>query len=356
MADYTVLARWLHRLALSGKAVPELAFDLERSMFGAGLVARDAVYVTGLARSGSTALMRALHDSGGFASLTYADMPFVTAPNAWHSLNRRTGGIRIGGGRERSHGDGILVDEGSPEAFEEVFWRMRCGEDFIRPDRLEEHEVSPGTVAELRTLHSLVCRRHGADRYLAKDNNMVLRLASLAPKTPWATYVITFRDPVAQATSLQRQHARFAAADRFTRRYMEWLCHHEFGATHRPFSFVDRAAPAGLPSTVDYWLQRWIDAYDHLLRLLRAGHVNLIAADHQALCEDDSYRERLFQRLGATATSASFRSAPTTVDRTDPSLADRAAAIHADLQAFARSPPPSGSSIVKAGENGTLAR
>ena len=306
-------------------------------MFGA-LPARDAVYVTGLARSGSTSLMRALHAGGGFASLTYADMPFVTAPNSWYSLNRRAGGIKPGDRRERAHGDGILVDGGSPEAFEEVFWRMRCGEDFIRPDRLVEHTVPAETITELRTLHSLVCRRHGADRYLAKDNNLVLRLASLAPQTPWATYVIAFRDPVAQATSLQRQHARFAATDRFTRRYMEWLCHHEFGATHRPFSFGQRTRPTGSPLDTNYWLQRWIDAYGHLLRLLSVGHPNLVAADHAALCEDDEYRAGLFRRLGTSAPAAAFKATPTPVDSTDPALTAQAADIHAELRTLARNP------------------
>ena len=41
----------------------------------------DHVFVSGLARSGTTALLNALYQSGTFASLSYDDMPFILAPN-----------------------------------------------------------------------------------------------------------------------------------------------------------------------------------------------------------------------------------------------------------------------------------
>ena len=80
-ADHPFADRCLHRLALGWKAVPDIAFDLERARFGAHAPPCEPLYVLGLARAGTTALMRALHESGQFSSLTYADMPFVTAPN-----------------------------------------------------------------------------------------------------------------------------------------------------------------------------------------------------------------------------------------------------------------------------------
>ena len=49
----------------------------------------------------------------------YADMPFILAPNLWSkiNLNHQT---ELS---ERAHGDGILINSESPEAFEEVFWK-----------------------------------------------------------------------------------------------------------------------------------------------------------------------------------------------------------------------------------------
>lgn len=338
-ADYSFFDRLLHRSALGNPVVAELAFDLEKARF-AGLTAPcDAVCVLGLARSGSTALMRALHSTGAFASLTYADMPFVTAPNLWHSIARH--GKRSAAIGERAHGDGIMVDVDSPEAFEEVFWRTLAGRDYIAPDHLRVHSVPSDLVAERRTLQSLVCLRYGARRYLAKNNNQLLRLASLAPQTPRETYLIIFRDPVVQAGSLLAQHIRFAAPDGFTRKYMGWLVHHEFGATHRPFVFPGAPPVTGVPSTLDYWVQRWADAYGHLLAVLRSGRSdNMVVVEYEALCGDAAYRRRVFDRAACKEPVEAFRTA--TVDhgamraKVDPSVAERAYAIRDELATIGR--------------------
>ena len=338
--DYPFADRCLHRLALGWKIVPDIAFDLERARYGAHTSPCNPLYVLGLARAGTTALMQALHASGQFSSLTYADMPFVTAPNIWRAVSSR--GRRSAPPIERAHGDGLMVDAESPEAFEEVFWRMRCGEDFIRSDHLCTHVIGPDTVADLRALQSLVCLRHGRARYLAKNNNQVLRLASLAPQTPDATYLVVFREPNAQAASLSSQHHRFLQADAFTRRYMEWLVHHEFGATHRPVRFPGAPAVRGDPLTPGYWLQRWNDVYDHLLGVLQKGGHNLIAVEYEALCNNPDYRRRLFDKLSVPPPTDAFRAvtvparlaARETAAEADVSA--RSAAIHGGLTALAR--------------------
>lgn len=304
-ADYSFADRCLHRLALGWKTVPDIAFDLERAQFGSHAPPCESVCVLGLARAGTTALLRALHASGEFSSLTYADMPFVTAPNLWCAVSRR--GRTIAPQTTRAHGDGVLVDTESPEAFEEVFWRMRCGADYIRTDHLCIHTPSADTVSDWRALQSLVCLRHGRSRYLAKNNNQVLRLASLAPQTPDAIYLVVFREPAAQAASLSAQHRRFTRTDAFTRRYMEWLVHHEFGTTHRPFRFPETPAAEGDPGTLAYWLQRWTDTYEYLLGILRAGARNLIAVEYEALCNNQDYHRRLFDRLSVPPPADAFR-------------------------------------------------
>lgn len=306
-AEYSVIDRLLHRAALGNSVVPDLALDLERSFYGEGCKPREGVYVLGLARSGSTALTRALYSTGGFGSLTYADMPFVTAPNLWHSVARF--GRRRRSLVERAHADGVLVDFDSPDAFEEVFWRMKCGDAFIHADRLRAHSVSEDVVFDLQCLQSLVCRRYGTSRYLAKNNNQILRIASLSPQTPGQTYLIIFRDPAAQAASLLGQHLRFSRSDAFTRRYMEWLVHHEFGATHRPFHFPGDPPAHGSPANLDYWILRWTEAYSHLLSLLKGSrYPNLVAVEYESLCNDPVYRRRLFDRLSCKDPGNAFRS------------------------------------------------
>ena len=108
MADYSALDRLLHRLALASPARAEMMHDIERGMF-LGKAPTDTgahVFVTGLARAGTTILMREIHRTGQFGSLTYADMPFVLAPNLWARMSRR--GHRPGQKAERAHGDGFI--------------------------------------------------------------------------------------------------------------------------------------------------------------------------------------------------------------------------------------------------------
>ena len=40
-----------------------------------------------MARSGSTILLNSIYKTDIFASLTYADMPFVLAPNLWSKIS-----------------------------------------------------------------------------------------------------------------------------------------------------------------------------------------------------------------------------------------------------------------------------
>ena len=37
---------------------------------------------------------------------------------------------------ERAHGDDVLVDADSPESFDEVFWRIFTGDEYLGDDRL----------------------------------------------------------------------------------------------------------------------------------------------------------------------------------------------------------------------------
>ncbi|MEO1249531.1 MAG: sulfotransferase, partial [Pseudomonadota bacterium] len=234
---YSPMAKLTHRLALAAPARGELLLDLEHAT--ASKPTEDArhgrhIFVAGLARAGTTVLMRAIYESGGFASLTYRDMPFVMAPNLWARLSRRS--QRAMDKTERAHGDSVLVDFDSPEALEEPFWRSFCRQDYIKPDRLIPHAADDEAVDAYRKFVGHVLVRYGEDRYLAKNNNNILRLPTLLKAFPAATAVIPFRHPVAQATSLMDQHQRFLATDDpFTQDYMGWLAHHEFGPGHRPF-------------------------------------------------------------------------------------------------------------------------
>jgi len=305
MHNYSLLDKILHHIALDAPFLGELIFDIEKNIFQPITGAQGALYVTGLARSGTTALLRGLYASGQFASLTYDDMPFPMAPNLWEKFSRLNTKMRAT--QERSHGDGIYIDFDSPEAFEEVFWRLHCGRAYIHQDALHLHCVEPETIGELHIYQKLICNKYGRQRYLAKNNNHIIRLASLAAQTKESTYLVVFRNPLDQAESLLKQHQHFLQAPRFTKKYMTWLAHHEFGATHRPFKFSEAQKIGGSPDQLDYWLQRWIDAYSYLLNIIEQNHSNIIAVSYERLCADFSYWSALCEKLDLPQISWPFR-------------------------------------------------
>lgn len=327
--DYSPLDKVLHRLALASPVIAEMTHDIERALYlrSAPEPKGGPVIVSGLARAGTTTLMRELHLTGHFASLTFADMPFVLAPNLWHSLSGRSQspGVR----RERAHGDGIEVDFQSPEALDEVYWRVFAGKDYIRPDGLQPHVPDDDQIAGYRDLMRLVLRRHGAGRYLSKNNNMLLRLGPLAAAMPDARFLVPFRDPLQHAASLLTLHGRFLNSDAFTQDYMTWLGHHEFGATHRPFLFGDR--PEGDPQSLDYWLRNWIAVYERLEGVAVAENVLLIP--YERLCRDPAVWNSISDRLGIPSRQVEELRpvSPRPVAAHDPELAAKAQAIYARL-------------------------
>lgn len=332
MDEHSALDQLFHRLVLESKSVSEILFDLEVSLHRNLAPRRDAVYVTGLARCGSTALLRSLHSSGPFACLTYRDMPFVIAPNFWRRLAGRRGVTAAG--RERPHGDGIFEDLGSPEGLEEVFWRKELGHIYIRKEALLFHDVSPTVVERLKRYQSLVCARYGLSRYLAKNNNLALRIRSLAPMTPDSCYLILFRNPLTHAASLLRQHQRFSGTGGFTRDYMRWLVHHEFGADHRPFQFPGRTPSDLSPNSIDYWLERWIDAYSFLLGVLRQGLRNTVPVNYERLCNDKNYCSAIFDRVGVHSMPPSFTRTSRATPRASVLLTNQAEDLYSELSAL----------------------
>jgi hypothetical protein len=238
--------------------------------------------------------MREIHATGEFGSLTYADMPFVLAPNFWQRLSANGG--KEGPKAERAHGDGIKVDFHSPEALDEVYWRIFSGGDYILSDRLVPHVPDDEEIAGYRDLMRLVLRRTGRSRYLSKNNNHLLRMETLARAFPDSVILIPVRDPLDHARSLLTQHRRFLGTDPFTRAYMGWLGHHEFGDTHRPFAW-DGAAVVGDPHGLAYWLAQWIDAHNRIDALERE-HDNIQLVSYHALTSDPHIWPAIAWRIG----------------------------------------------------------
>jgi hypothetical protein len=350
-ADYGLIDRLLHRLALGSTATAASFHEVERNRYleGSPEDRGGHVFVTGLARAGTTILLRELHATGQFGSLRYADMPFVLAPNLWAGISRSA--RKDFSPVERAHGDGIAVNLDSPEAFDEVFWRVFHGKDYIRPDGLLPHRPGLEAIARYRDLIRLVLRRSGKKRYLAKGNNNILRLATLAEAMPDCTFLLVIRQPLAHADSLLRQHRRSAdSTDSFRQDYIRWLAHHEFGSDHRPFRFGE--PPASDPDRLEYWLATWLACYRELEPVAESCP-NVLVVPYEQLCSEPRTWAALCERLGIEAAERTEiaevpRAAPDPEDR---ELAEAAKSLHARYRKLAErwlSPAAAGESATPA--------
>lgn len=332
----------LHRLALQTGSIAEMSFDLDQNMVHTDpdtIAPRRHVFISGLARAGTTILMRRFHETGLYRSLTYRDMPFVLAPNLWHRLSSIS--KREIKNAERAHGDNLLVNADSPESLDEVFWRVFAGNEYIGKSSLKPHQPSDEVVQKYIQYVNAILSVHTpqGELYLSKNNNNILRLNAIHKAFPNALILIPFRDPLQHAYSLFRQHSHFSemqSKSAFTMSYMTWLGHHEFGLDHRPFRFDDSVSSLYAPDCLEYWLQLWCHTYSWLESSKPESAVFVCYED---LCSRKESWQRLAQLADISVAEAenSFKlSSHSEAISLNQDLVDQASGIYESLKGQSR--------------------
>lgn len=281
MNNYSWLQQKLHQLALSSKFMREVMFDVENSAISINQTDDNHVFVSGLARSGTTILLNALYESDEFASLSYRDMPFVLAPNLWSKLSLSKKDIDL---VQRAHGDGIKVSTESPEAFEEVFW-MTFTED------------EKDTKEKFKNYVQLINQKYQKKRYLSKNNQNLRRLKLISKIFPHSKILIPFRNPIQHAYSLLSQHQRFiedSKKDEFISNYMNWIGHTEFGPNYIPIHDKDLCFEDDL--NINHWLEQWYLTYKHCYQNLQ-NKENVYFICYEKLCNTTEYWFDVLQML-----------------------------------------------------------
>ena len=282
MNNYSWLEQKLHEFALSSNFMREVAFDAEISFTSPKNNSDDHVFVSGLARSGTTALLNALYQSDTFASLSYDDMPFILAPNLWSKINSKSKSSDL---VERAHGDGIKVSTESPEAFEEVFWMT-----FDENDKNDQQKF--------KTYVQLINHKYGKGRYLSKNNQNIRRLGLISKLFPCSKILIPFRHPLQHAFSLLSQHKKFIAdskEDIFISNYMTWIGHTEFGPNYIPINqknlnFVDHL-------NINHWIEQWHMTYKACYSMFKENP-NISFISYEKLCNDKEYWLNILKIVG----------------------------------------------------------
>jgi hypothetical protein len=269
------------------------------------------VFLTGLARSGTTILLTVLSQADGVVTHRYRDFPFLEIPFLWnwfqdHFARQSTDP------KERIHGDRIRITRDSPEAFEEPLWQDHF-EGLHDPGQihvLDETVARPDFEAAFATHLRKILALRGGKRYLSKGNYNVTRVRYLAKLFPDARFIIPVREPVSHVHSLVRQHRRFcrlAAEDPRVPVYLRAAGHYEFGAQRAPINVcardVSRIAEAW-DSGDDYrgYARQWaaLYGYVHELRSSRLDLASRITVvRYEDLCAEP--QRVLGELLDATA-------------------------------------------------------
>ena len=251
MQNYSTIQKFLHDFVLNKKIINKSLFELEKMIYlkNEDIINQSHVFITGLPRSGTTSILNFLFSSGEYESLTYRNMPFVLSPNFSKLFNKNKTPKK-----ERVHGDGIVFDINSPEAFDEVFFNN--DKDFVKN--------------ELLNYLQLILLSENKVKYLSKNNLNYKRIDLIKSILPSSTFLIPIREPLQHAKSLLNQHLHFSQLqkeDDFIRRYMNYLGHNEFGLNHKPWNdpinYQDRGK-------IDYWLEQWFLFYKDIYNMYQS--------------------------------------------------------------------------------------
>lgn len=288
--NYTFFEQILHQLTINNAFFNELSFDIEQSLFLKKVegIEPKMIFVSGLARSGTTSILNHLVNSQAGSSLTYKDLPFLFMPNLrnqWAGNNMSSSPLK-----ERAHGDNILINEESPEAIDEIFWKFQLSGRYIQKSCLDLHDLSERDILAFKHFVQLHLYKHKSSNYLTKNNNSILRYHSLktSPKFQ-AFFIFALREPLSHAKSLLKQHQLFSQLhqeDAFSLTYFNSMGHYEFGSNQKPFNLQNEVLNQQLEQTdkfsLQYWLLSWLNYYQYLFDNFAAEDV---LVDFDDLCE-----------------------------------------------------------------------
>jgi Sulfotransferase family len=272
------------------------------------------VYVTSLARSGTTILLELLASLPGVATHRYRDFPPVWTPYLWDQFLHLVP-HRDSTPKERPHGDRIMITPESPEAMEEPLWMRFFPEshEALSSTRLDRTTRNDAFAAFYRNhIRKLLLARDGT-RYLAKGNYNIARLAYIQELFPDARFIVPIRHPITHIASLMRQHQRFAAGQKAcpaARAHLRRVGHFEFGLDRIPINMGDTDAIREIQllwtaaDEVGGWARYWSHVYASLRDQLDADQrlrQAVLVIRYEDLCERPAQElQKIFDHCGVT--------------------------------------------------------
>ena len=269
-AKFSFLEKIFLKTVFKFEFLNRVLFDIENVFIKKQINLNNKIFITGLPRSGTTILLNTIYSSNIFASNTYRNMPFILSPNIWFFFTKF---LKRSIPTERVHGDGIKINIDSPEAFEEVFWKIFLKKKYIKDTKLVEHNLNDEILNEYEKYIELICQSRKKINFISKNNNNVLRIDDLSNYFKDSKFIIMYRDPLNHCRSLKKQFFHFKdihKEDKFLQSYMTFLGHYEFGSNYKSL-FIDDIEKD--KNNLNFWLKKWCLVYSQLLKLKKKNNV-----------------------------------------------------------------------------------
>ena len=272
-----------------------------------GIAVRRPVFITGLARSGSTILLEVLNSCQNVVTHKYRDYPMLCTPYSWNKLINPFLSKKVKE-TERAHFDRIMISREHPESMEEVLWMkfFRSLHDPSNSNVLDETVRNASFERFYREHIAKLLLLRGGERYVSKGNYLISRIKYLLKIFPDAQFVIPVRHPTTHVASLMKQHAIFSREEHRDPRilgYMKRVGHYEFGKNRAPINLGnnrDTSEIVDLWNSVDEvrgWARYWSAVYSYLFALLQeqplADHCTVVRYEDLCNCSETAL-ERLF--------------------------------------------------------------
>ncbi|MEK9658262.1 MAG: sulfotransferase [bacterium] len=292
--------QWITRLSLFSPSFFTRLGSIETALFADKLTQipiKSPIFISGLARCGSSILLQLLYQQGDSASFRYQDYPFICSPILWHFFTRHATQPNSAAVVERLHQDGLGVSVQSPESFDEVIWKaffpdLHCDNHSVILDARHRNKAFDSfyTSSIKKMLYI-----HRKDRFVCKNNYHFTRRDYLLNLFPDAKFILLVRDPYSHIASLMKQHAllcKLQTEQPAIRRQFKHLCHFEFGCDRKALELDNPAAHQRVLDAwrrnddVAGWAQYWAMVYGYLVDTLRSDARHFFVVDYQQLCQD----------------------------------------------------------------------
>ena len=275
------------------KSINEFLFDLENFLYKNNeYIDTKQIFITGLARSGTSAALNSFCKSNLYGSLTYDDIPFLLCPNLFNKFKKyfkKKTNIN-----ERAHGDGISISQQSPEALEEFFWKKELNNNYIEKEFLVENKILDENIVNFQKYINLILQKYKKKIYISKNNNNILRISYISQKLKDSIILIFFRNPIDHCRSLMEQHLNFQklqTQNKFVLKYMNYLGHYEFGKNLKRFKIGEYNKKN--PENIDFWIEVWINYYKFVLDNLNYKNIHLICYEDLAEKKNEYIKKKI---------------------------------------------------------------